>query len=150
MLTRKTKYALKALLVLADEGAGKPLLIADLSVRAGVPKKFLEQILLELNKAGLLSSRKGRGGGYRLALEPRDITVGEIIRLTDGPLAPVPCVSVSAYAPCPECRDEETCRIRSVMKEARDALSAVLDRRTLADMLRSQGSRSVISMDFVD
>ena len=150
MLTRKTKYALKALLVLADEGSEKPLLIADLSVRAGVPRKFLEQILLELNKAGYLSSRKGRGGGYRLALEPRDITVGEIIRLTDGPLAPVPCVSVTAYAPCPECRDEETCRIRSVMKEARDALAAVLDRRTLADMLRSRGSRSVISMDFVD
>ena len=150
MLTRKTKYALKALLVLADEGREKPLLIADLAERAAVPRKFLEQILLEMNKAGLLSSRKGRGGGYRLAMEPRDITVGEIIRLTDGPLAPVPCVSVTAYAPCTECKDEETCRIRSVMKEARDALAAVLDRRSLADMMRSRGVRSVISMDYVD
>ena len=150
MLTRKTKYALKALLVLADEGRDKPLLIADLAERAAVPRKFLEQILLEMNKAGLLSSRKGRGGGYRLAMEPRDITVGEIIRLTDGPLAPVPCVSVTAYAPCTECKDEETCRIRSVMTEARDALAAVLDRRSLADMMRSRGVRSVISMDYVD
>ncbi len=150
MLTRKTKYALKALLVLADEGRDKPLLIADLAERAGVPRKFLEAILLELNKAGLLSSRKGRGGGYRLAMEPREIMVGEIIRLTDGPLAPVPCVSVSAYAPCVECVDEETCRIRSVMKEARDALASVLDRRSLADMVRSRGVRSVISMEFVD
>ena len=106
--------------------------------------------MLEINKAGLLHSRKGRGGGYWLAKEPRDITVGEIIRLTDGPLAPVPCVSVSAYAPCAECKDEETCRIRSVMKEARDALASVLDRRSLADMMRSRGVRSVISMDYVD
>ena len=150
MLTRKTKYALKALLVLADEGRDKPLLIADLAERAAVPRKFLEAILLEINKAGLLHSRKGRGGGYWLAKEPRDITVGEIIRLTDGPLAPVPCVSVTAYAPCTECKDEETCRIRSVMKEARDALASVLDRRSLADMMRSRGVRSVISMDYVD
>ena len=150
MITRKTKYALKALLVLADEGRDKPILIADLAGRAGVPRKFLEAILLELNKAGLLSSRKGRGGGYRLAKEPRDIMVGEIVRLTDGPLAPVPCVSVTAYAPCPECRDEETCRIRSVMKEARDALASVLDRRSLDDMMRSRGVRSVISMEYVD
>lgn len=150
MLTRKTKYALKALLVLADEGRDKPLLIVDLAERAGVPRKFLEAILLELNKAGLLSSRKGRGGGYWLSKEPREITVGEIIRLTDGPLAPVPCVSVSAYSPCAECKDEETCRIRSVMREARDALASVLDRRSLADMMHSRGVRSVISMDYVD
>lgn len=150
MLTRKTKYALKALLVLTDQPEGQPILIADLVRDAEVPRKFIEQILLEMNRAGILSSKKGRGGGYWLAKSARDITIGEIIRLTDGPLAPVSCVSETAYAPCAECPDEDACRIRRIMKEARDAIARVLDRRTLADMAFGKGLKPVISMEFVD
>lgn len=136
MLTSRAKYGLKAALALAATGP-TPVRIVDLASAEGIPRKFLEQILLALKDRGLLQSRKGRGGGYALALPPESISFGDVIRTLDGPLAPTPCVSVNFYRPCPECPDEAACRIRPVMKDVRDAIAAVLDRTSLADVLAS-------------
>jgi|SRR5579875_2250011 len=136
MLTRKSKYALKALAVLAKEYGQGPVLISDVAQREGIPRKFLEIILLELKNAGILQSKKGKGGGYSLGRPPGQITLGNVIRVLDGPLAPLPCVSRTAYVRCRECRDERTCGIRMVMKDVRDATAQILDSTTLADMLK--------------
>lgn len=114
----------------------RPLLIADISSREGIPKKFLELILLELKRDGLLESKTGRGGGYNLRERPELISVGRVVRLIDGPLAQIPCVSLTAYRKCDECVDEETCSIRIIMKQVRDATAEILDRTTLADLVR--------------
>ena len=134
MLSKKSKYGLKALLVLADEAGRGPIQASELAERKRLPKKFLEAILLELKRQGLLQSKKGRGGGYILNRKPGDITIGEAIRALDGPLALVPCVSETAYARCEECIDEQTCGVRLAMKEVRDATSHILDNTTLAGL----------------
>jgi len=136
MLSHKAKYALKALLVLAEEYGHGPMLISDLAEREGIPKKFLEHILLELKKHGLLQSQKGKGGGYLLGKPPGSVTFGQVIRILDGPLAPVSCVSQMAYQRCKECKDEATCGVRIVMKETRDAIAEVLDGVTLTQALK--------------
>lgn len=138
MLTKKAKYALKAALHLARCEHGKAVLIADIAVAERIPKKFLESILLTLKNRGILVSRKGRGGGYALARPADRVSFGEIVRIMDGPLAPLPCVSVTAYRPCEECPSEAACEIRVVMKRVRDAISDVLDATTLADALRAE------------
>jgi Rrf2 family protein len=138
MISKKTKYALKALLYLARKYNQGPVLISDLARDERIPKKFLELILLTLKNNGLLQSRKGKGGGYYLGKLPREISVGNVIRILDGPLAPVPCVSETAYAKCQECVDERTCGIRPVMKEVRDAMANILDNTSLADMLEGE------------
>ena len=135
MLSKKTKYGLQAMLLLSREYGQGPLLISDLAERERIPKKFLEYILLQLKNAGLLQSRKGKGGGYSLAKPPGEISVGRAVRILEGPLAPVPCVSVIAYRKCPECQDEQTCGIRLVMKDVRDAIAKVLDNTSLQEML---------------
>ncbi|GLI39465.1 Rrf2 family transcriptional regulator [Geobacter hydrogenophilus] len=135
MISKKTKYALKALIYLAREYDRGPILIADLAREERIPKKFLELILLALKNAGVLQSKKGKGGGYYLAQSPREISMGKVIRTLEGPLAPVPCVSETAYARCEECDDEWSCGIRLVMKEVRDAMAQILDNATLADVL---------------
>jgi Rrf2 family protein len=136
MLSMRAKYGLRAMTALAREyGTGRPMLIADLARSESIPRKFLEMILLELKKKGLLASKKGKGGGYLLSRSPEIITVGEMIRALDGPLAMLPCVSQTAYRRCDECIDELTCGIRSVMKEVRDATSAILDGTTLNDLI---------------
>lgn len=135
MISKKTKYALKALIYLAQHYEEGPILIADLAREERIPKKFLEAILLALKNNGILQSQKGKGGGYYLGKSPRSITFGQAIRVMEGPLAPVPCVSETSYAACTECDNEITCGIRIVMKEARDAISNVLDKTTLADVL---------------
>jgi Rrf2 family protein len=134
MLTRKSKYGLKALLVLAEATDDEPMLISELAVRQKLPKKFLEAILLELKRAGLLHSKKGKGGGYVLGRKPDDITVGQVIRVLEGPLALTPCVSLTAYRRCEECPDEEGCGVRLAMKEVRDATARILDHTTLASL----------------
>ena len=134
MLSRKSKYGLKALLVLAQEAGPEPMLISELASREAIPRKFLEAILLELKRHGVVHSRKGKGGGYFLRREPADITFGEVIRVLDGPLAAVPCVSHTAYMRCEECLDEPTCGVRIAMKEVRDATAHILDHTTLADV----------------
>lgn len=134
MLSKKSKYGLKALLELAGETGQRPVQTAELAERQGLPKKFLEAILLELKRHGLLHSKKGRGGGYVLTRKPGDITIGQVIRVLDGPLALTPCVSRTAYRRCDECLDEETCGIRLAMKEVRDATAHILDNTTLAGL----------------
>jgi len=110
MITHKTKYALKSLMVLADEKAdtGDALRIEDIAERSGAPKRFLEHILLDLKRAGLIGSRRGRNGGYELIKEPRRISIAEVLRLIDGPMAPLPCLSRRAYRRCDDCTDEKT------------------------------------------
>ncbi|MGB7219055.1 MAG: Rrf2 family transcriptional regulator [Vicinamibacterales bacterium] len=134
MLSRKSKYGLKALLVLAQEAGRGPVLISELSEREAIPKKFLEAILLELKRHGVVQSKKGKGGGYFLRRKPSEITFGQVIRVLEGPLALVPCVSQMAYMKCAECVEEGTCGVRLAMKEVRDATADILDNTTLADI----------------
>lgn len=135
MLSNKAKYALRALFALSEKYNEGPILISDLAEQEGIPKKFLELILLELKNHGILQSKKGKGGGYFLGRTPDLVRLGQVIRILDGPLAPLPCVSQTAYRRCDECDDELTCGIRIVMKEVRDATAKVLDGTTLADVL---------------
>ncbi|WP_041042695.1 RrF2 family transcriptional regulator [Paramagnetospirillum magnetotacticum] len=139
MLSSKAKYGLKAMVYLArHEGLG-PVLIADIAQSERIPKKFLDAILLEMKNQKLLSSKKGKGGGYTLAMPAARIMVGDIVRVLDGPLAPVSCVSRSAYRACDDCTDEAACTIRAVMQDVRDAIAAILDNTTLADMANRRG-----------
>jgi Rrf2 family protein len=146
VLSRKSKYGLKALLVLARKAGSGPVLISELAKREKIPQKFLESILLELKRHGVVQSRKGKGGGYFLHRDPSSVTFGEAVRVLEGPLALVPCVSQMAYMKCTECIDERTCGVRIAMKEVRDATADILDRMTLADVngriARSAGRRS--------
>jgi Rrf2 family protein len=130
----KAKYALKALARLALAPPGQPVLIADIAAQEDIPKKFLEAILAELKQHGVLRSRKGRGGGYLLVRPPDTVTVASVLRLIDGPIAPVPCLSRTAYRRCDGCRDEATCTVRLVLKDAHAASVEVLEHTTLADM----------------
>ena len=132
MLSQKARYALHALIVLAEHGEGDPVMIADIAQRARVPRKFLEQILLDLKRRGIVRSLRGRSGGYLLGRAPKNISFADVIRTIDGPLALSPCVSTIAYHKCEDCTDEETCAIRKVLLEARDATAAILEERTLA------------------
>jgi Rrf2 family protein len=136
MLSQKAKYALRALLVLAESGDARPLLIADIAERHNLPKKFLEQILLDLKHHGLVQSRRGRSGGYTLLKPASEISFGQVVRIIDGPLAPLPCLSRMAYRRCEECPGEESCAIRRVFALTHEVTSTVLDRTTLADALR--------------
>lgn len=133
----KTKYALKALIRLAQMYGEGPVLITELAHKEGIPKKFLELILLDLKHNGILESRRGKNGGYLLAKPPEETQLGHVIRLLDGPLAPVPCVSLTAYKKCEYCEDEKTCGVRIVMKEVRDATAQILDGTSLADVVES-------------
>ena len=144
MLSRRTKYGLKALLILAEEGGRGPVLVAELAAREAIPRKFLEAILLDLNRHGLVQSKKGKGGGYLLRRPPSEITFGDAVRALEGPLALVPCVSQTAYQRCADCLDEATCGVRLAMGEVRDATARILDGMTLADVngrLRRKRSR---------
>jgi Rrf2 family protein len=136
MLSKRAKYALKAHIAQAGSPPGEPVRIQDLARRERIPRKFLEMILLDLRNRGILQSKKGKGGGYHLARDPRTVMIGQLIRQFDGPLAAVPCASQTAYARCQDCRDEAGCGVRWVMKEVRNATARILDRTTLADMLR--------------
>jgi Rrf2 family protein len=136
MLTMKTKYALKALAQLAAAPEGEPLLIADIAEREDIPLKFLQLILRELKQHGILRSRKGRGGGYLLARPPDSVSLVTVIRVLDGPIAPVPCLSKTAYHRCEGCRDEHTCGIRLMLKDVHEATLRALEHTTLADLAR--------------
>jgi Rrf2 family protein len=140
-LSRKARYALRALYALAADEARGPVLIAELAEREKIPRKFLEAILLELKNASVLRSKKGKGGGYALARPAEQITIGEVVRVIDGPLAPIPCASERNFVRCEECTDETTCGTRQVMKKVRDAIAAILDTTTLADV-RAQIARA--------
>lgn len=141
MLSHRAKYALRALMLLAREKSDRPLLISDIAKRQNVPKKFLELILLDLKRSGYVRSFRGRHGGYVLARPADTIYFGQIIRLMDGPLAAIPCASLTAYRRCADCQDEATCAIRRVFRQVRDATSGILDRTSLAEALN--GSQAV-------
>lgn len=134
MLSQKTRYALRALMILAEDEKAKkgPVLISSLAKRGKMPQKFLEAILLELKNQGILQSKKGKGGGYSLARRAEDIPLGSVVRLLEGPLALLPCVSQTAHKKCDDCHDEETCGIRILFKEVRDATAHILDNTSLA------------------
>jgi len=136
VISQKAKYALRALVSLARAGRGETRMIGEISREQAIPKKFLEQILLELKRAGLVASRRGRSGGYELLRPAEQITFGEVLRLIDGPIAPLPCLSLMAYRRCEDCRDEAECEIRHVFERVTLATRAVLDRTSLADSLR--------------
>jgi Rrf2 family protein len=143
MISKKTIYAFKALIHLAGQPSGEPVLIADLARKESIPRKFLEFILLSLRKGGLLQSRVGKNGGYSLALPPNKITIGAIVRILEGDIAPVQCLSTTNYARCDECQDEVTCGIRLTLADVNAALTNVFDNLTLADMIeRSENERS--------
>jgi Rrf2 family protein len=139
MLTNKGKYGLKAMVHLAGLEPGRLAQVADIAQTNMISKKFLDHILTELRRAGLVYSKKGKGGGYALARPAADIRVGAIVRALDGPLAPISCASVTAFRPCADCRDLKTCAVRLIMVEARNAIAEVLDKRSLAEMLSPRG-----------
>lgn len=136
MLTMKTKYALKALAVLANAPEGEPVLIATISEKEDIPLKFLQLILRELRQHNVLRSRKGPGGGYLLNKPAESLSLSALIRILDGPIAPVPCLSKTAYQRCEGCRSEESCGIRLVLRDVHEATLRVLDTTTLADLAR--------------
>jgi Rrf2 family protein len=136
MISKKAKYGLKVLAVMGENYPMKePRLISELADTAKVPKKFLEQILLDLKNQGILQSKKGKGGGYFLAKSPQAIKLGPVLRILGGPLAPLPCLSQTAYERCGECPDEANCNIRLIMKDVYEAQTRFLDSHTLDDML---------------
>lgn len=145
MLSHKAKYALRALMVFAQQPDDGLLQVADIATVESIPRKFLEAILGELAKNGALASQRGKGGGYRLARPADTITVGQIVRLIDGPLALVPCASVSHYHRCYDCKDEKTCAIRLVMRRVRDAMADVLDRTTIADLVSGHSKALLVA-----
>lgn len=135
MLSQKARYALRAMLHLAAQPREEAQQIADVAEAANVPRKFLEQILLDLKRRGLVHSIRGRHGGYQLGREPKDISFAEIIRLIDGPLALSPCASRTAYRRCEDCTDEATCAIRKSLIDVRNATAKILEQHSLADAL---------------
>ena len=132
MLSQKARYALRALIVLAEAGEGASMMTGDLAAAAAVPRAFLERILLDLKRHGLVASRRGRSGGYGLAKPPGEIDFAAIVRAIDGPLALAPCASRTAYRRCEDCIDVETCALRAALIAVRDATAAILEARTLA------------------
>lgn len=134
MLSKKSQYAFKALTYLAAKYSEGPVLISEISRKKKIPLKFLENILLELKKANILESKKGKGGGYFLKQDPSKIKVANVIRLVNGPIAMLPCVSLYFYERCKNC-DEKHCGLHDMMIEVRDATLNVLENRTLKDLL---------------
>ncbi|MEQ1403337.1 Rrf2 family transcriptional regulator [Neorhizobium sp. Rsf11] len=139
MISQKAKYALRALAALAQADPDEPMLISEIAVQQSIPKKFLEQILLDLKRSGIVISRRGKQGGY-LLLKPADaITFGEVLRLVDGPIAPLPCLSQTAYRKCEDCDGEQLCEIRHVFARVADATRNVLFTTTIADAIEGTG-----------
>jgi Rrf2 family protein len=137
MLSKKTQYAFKALIYLTERAGKGPVLISEIAEKKTIPLKFLENILLELKKAGVLESKKGKGGGYYFAMDPRKVSLAKVMRLLDGPIALLPCVSLNFYKKCDDC-DELVCGLNKMMVQVRDATLKILEEKTLADILHTQ------------
>jgi Rrf2 family protein len=148
MLSQKAKYALRALLMLAEQQEADMVMIADIAERENVPRKFLEAILVDLRKRGLLDSKRGKYGGYRLAKPPEAISFGEIIRIVDGPLAPLPCASKTGFRACADCTDVSSCSVRWLMLQVRDATADILDNCSLADALKHRQATGLLPAQF--
>jgi Rrf2 family protein len=138
MISLKAKYAFKALIALAEEKqrGGSSLRIEEIAIRASAPKRFLEHILIDVRNAGIIGSRRGRVGGYMLIRTPESVSLGEVLRTLDGPIAPLPCLSRRAYQRCDDCRDEATCQIRRVFGDLYAGYLLMVESLTLADLLR--------------
>lgn len=143
MLTKKGKYGLKALVHLAKIDPGKTAFVSEIAEQNNISKKFLDAILLELRKGGILRSKKGPGGGYALAKPASQISIGQAVRILDGPLAPIRCASKTAFEACDDCDHPEDCQVRHSMTEVRDAISAVLDNMTLEQMVAKRSAPSI-------
>lgn len=133
-ISKKTQYCLRALYALTRHYGQGPTLISKLSEEEAIPLQFLEQILLQLKRSGIVESKKGKGGGYALVRPPEEVTLGSIIRIVEGPLAPLPCASDTAFRKCDECEDVRTCGTRFVMRQVRDATAKILDGITLSQV----------------
>jgi len=138
MITKKAKYALKAMIYLSKKKKGEMALISEISESEHIPKKFLEAILLDLRKAGYLGSKKGKGGGYYLSKPPEEINMANVIRLFEGAIALVPCVAFKYYERCEECTDEATCSIREVFRIVREQTLATLKENNFAEMINKE------------
>jgi Rrf2 family protein len=144
MISKKTKYAINALVYLAKRREDGPVLISEISDSEHIPQKFLEAILLELKKSGILASKKGKGGGYYLLKSPIEVNLAEIMRLIDGPIALLPCVTHKFYQRCDECRDEETCGIRDIFLEVRNKTVELLKDATLQSIIDRESKLSLL------
>ncbi len=144
MLSKKTKYAIKALVVLGKNIDQPPMQISKIAELEKIPKKFLEQILLDMRNAGFLYSKKGAGGGYALNKDPKDIFLVSIMRITDGPIAMVPCASLNFYHRCDECHQEHSCGIRDVFIQVRDATLKILTETSIADVIAREGNLNFV------
>lgn len=134
-ISKKTKYGLRALLALGRSYSDKPVQIGTVAKNEDIPLKFLQGILAELRSRGIVDSKSGPGGGCRLSRPPDQISIGDAIRVLEGPLAPLPCASEKSYRPCDDCTDVATCGTRIIMREVRDVIAGVLDHTTLADVI---------------
>jgi Rrf2 family protein len=146
VLSKKGKYGLKAMVHLAALEPDAIAQVVEIAKTNSISKKFLDHILTELRNAGLVYSKKGRGGGYALARPANEIRVGAIVRVLDGPLAPIACASVTAFRPCTDCTDLRACAVRLVMVEARNAVADLLDSRTLAELRAQTNPRELVNM----
>ncbi len=144
MISQKAKYALRALTHLARGGTA--MTTAEIALAQAIPRKFLEQILLEMKRDGILQSRRGKLGGYALLRPAEEITFGRVLRLIDGPIAPLPCLSRIAYRRCEDCVEEESCEIRRVFARVAESARDVLDRTTVADALASAAADPVADL----
>lgn len=144
MISQKAKYALRALVALAHAESGS-MMIGQIAARQRIPRKFLEQILLELKRDGIVASRRGKLGGYGLLEAADKITFGRVLRLIDGPIAPLPCLSRIAYRRCADCADESSCEIRRVFFKVAESARAVLDQTTLADAVAAPAAEWMTS-----
>jgi Rrf2 family protein len=133
MLSKKTKYGLKALSYLANKEDNIPVLISEIAVSENISQKFLESILLSLKKNGILASKKGKGGGYYLRKNSDEIKISEVIRILEGPIAMLPCVSLNYYERCDDCTSEDECSLNILMAEVRDSTLKILENKTLSD-----------------
>lgn len=136
MLSKKTKYGLKALTFLAAQKGREPVQIAEIARRENISQKFLESILLSLRKTGILGSKKGKGGGYYLIKDPKEIRMTEVMRILEGPIAMVSCVSLNFYEKCDDCPDEAACSVHKLMLMVRDSALEVYRNNTLADLTK--------------
>jgi Rrf2 family protein len=141
MISQRAKYALRALVALARNGQSSAMAIAEIAEKQTIPKKFLEQILLELKRGGFVTSQRGKQGGYCLLMPASKITYGDVLRLIDGPVAPLPCLSLTAYRKCDDCAGEDECEIRYVFARVADETRHVLLTSTIADSIVASDAR---------